>query len=189
VAAAEALGVKHFIAVGYSMGGPIASLAWRRHPERVIGLVLCATARHFVPRRVARLARASLPAAALATRLVARLVRRRMVERMLVRIEHPELRDRIQEELLGHEPASVIQAADALSRFSSHDWIGEVDVPTAVVVTTLDELVPATRQRKLAASIPGARVFEVEGDHDACVTKAEFAATLVRACRAVTQPL
>jgi hypothetical protein len=108
-----------------------------------------------------------------------------MVQRMLVRIEHPELRDRVQEELLGHEPATVIKAADALTRFSSHDWIGEVDVPTAAVITTLDELVSAERQRKLAASIPGARVFEVEGDYDACVSEREFAATLVRACRAV----
>jgi len=187
VAAAEVLGVKQFIAVGYSMGGPIAALTWRRHPKHVSGLVLCATARHFVPRGVARLARAGLPAAALATRLVPSLVHRRMVQRMLVRIEHPQLRDRVQEEFLGHEPATVIQAAEALSRFSSHDWIGEVDVPTAVVVTTLDELVPAARQRKLAASIPDALVFEVEGDHDACVSEPEFVATLVRACHAVSE--
>ena len=32
------------IAVGYSMGGPIAQLLWKRHPEKVAGLVLCATA-------------------------------------------------------------------------------------------------------------------------------------------------
>jgi pimeloyl-ACP methyl ester carboxylesterase len=184
VAAAEALGVKQLVAVGYSMGGPIASLAWRRHPERVTGLVLCATARHFTPRSTARLARATLPAVALATRLVPHVVHRRMVQRMLVRIEHPELRDRVQEELLGHEPATVIQAAEALTRFSSHDWIGEVNVPTAVVVTTLDELVPASRQLKLARSIPGARIFEVEDDHDACVREA-FSTTLIQACRAV----
>ena len=33
--------------VGYSMGGPIAQLIWRRHPDRVAGLVLCATAADF----------------------------------------------------------------------------------------------------------------------------------------------
>lgn len=185
VAAADALGVSRFIAVGYSMGGPIAALTWRAHPKHVSGLVLCATARHFVPRRVARLARAGLPGVALAARLVPHLVQRRLVQRMLVRIEHPELRDRVRQEFLGHEPATVIQAAEALTRFSAHDWIGEVDVPTAVVITTLDELVPVARQRKLAASIRGARVFEVEGGHEACVSNPEFAATLVRACRAV----
>lgn len=186
-AAAEALGVRRFIAVGYSMGGPVAALTWRRHPERVCGLVLCATARHFAARHVARLARAALPVAAVAARLVPDIVRRRMIQRLLLQIEHPEMRDRIREELLGHEPATVIQAAEAVMRFSSHDWIGEVDVPTAVVVTTLDELVPVVRQVKLARSIPGAEIFEVEGDHDACVRSAEFAPTLVRACLSVTR--
>jgi pimeloyl-ACP methyl ester carboxylesterase len=185
--AAEALGVRRFVAVGYSMGGPVAALAWRRHPERVCGLVLCATARHFTSRGAARIARVTLPAAAAAARLLTGTVHRRLVQRLLVQIEHPALRDRIRDELLGHEPATVIQAAEALTRFSSHDWIGDVDVPTAVVVTTEDELVPAVRQRKLARSIPGAEVFEVAGDHDACVRSADFPPTLVRACLAVTR--
>lgn len=184
-AAMRELGVRRFLAVGYSMGGPIASLTWHRHPRQVAGLVLCATARHFVPRRMARLARATLPVAAAAVRLVPGAARQHMISRMLVRIEHPELRDRVREDLLGHEPATVIQACEALTRFSSHDWIGSVDVPAAVLVTTLDELVPPSRQRKLAHSIPGAEIYEVAGDHDACVRSPEFAPTLLRACRAV----
>jgi 3-oxoadipate enol-lactonase len=185
VAAADCLGVTRFIAVGYSMGGPIASLTWRRHPDRVCGLVLCATARHFATRSVARIARLTLPVAAAAARFFPGVLQRHLVQRMLRQIEHPELRERIREELLGHEPATVIQAAEAVTGFSSHDWIGKVDVPTAVVVTTLDELVPTARQVKLAESIPGAEVFEVAGDHDACVRSAHFAPTLVRACLSV----
>ncbi|MEN8160486.1 MAG: alpha/beta fold hydrolase [Myxococcota bacterium] len=184
-AAAESLGVKEFIAVGYSMGGPIASLAWRRHPDLVSGLVLCATARHFASRALSRLARASLPAAAVALRLVPSLVHREATHRMVQSVEHPELRDYVRTELLGHDPATIVQATQAVTSYSSHDWIGAVDVPTAVVVTTFDELVPAPRQRKLAASIPGAEVFEVEGDHDACVNSSDFTPTLVRACHSV----
>lgn len=185
--AAAELGARRFIAVGYSMGGPIAALAWRRHPKRVQGLVLCATARHFASRPTARVARATLPVAAAAARLVPGAIQRSMLQRLLVRVEHPKLRDRIRDELLGHEPATVIQAAEALTRFSSHDWIGKVDVPAAVVVTSEDELVPAVRQRKLARSIPGAELFEVAGDHDACVRSPEFAPTLLRACLSVAQ--
>jgi 3-oxoadipate enol-lactonase len=48
---AAALGVDRFIPVGYSMGGPIAQLVWRRHPTRVRGMVLCATAAVFVEGR------------------------------------------------------------------------------------------------------------------------------------------
>ncbi len=187
VAAAESIGVKRFIAVGYSMGGPIAALTWRRHPDTVSGLVFCATARHFARRPVARFARATFPIAAAAVRLVPGLVHRRATQRMLQSIEHPELRDSVSEELLGHDPASVIQAAQAVTSFASQDWIGEVGVPTSVVVTTSDELVPVARQLKLAASIPGAEVFEVDGDHDACVAPGDFAPTLVRACRSVAQ--
>jgi len=185
-AVARARGVERFIAVGYSMGGPIASLTWRRHRDLVKGLVLCATARHFMPRQFARAARLALPAAAAMARLAPSRARERLLQRMLARIEHPELRDRVFREFEGHDPASIIQASHALSGFSSHDWIGEVDVPTAVVVTTRDELVPAERQRKLAASIPGAKLFEVEGDHSACVSRADrFVPALIAACRSV----
>jgi hypothetical protein len=49
-----------------------------------------------------------------------------------------------------------------------------------------DELVPPERQRKPAASIPGAEVFEVEGDHSACISRADlFVPALVEACRSV----
>jgi pimeloyl-ACP methyl ester carboxylesterase len=128
-AVASELGARRFMAVGYSMGGPIAALAWRRHPKRVSGLVLCATARRFASRPAARVARVALPMAALAARFVPGAIHRLTVQRLLAQIEHPELRARVRDELLGHEPATVIQAAEALTRFSSTDWIGKVDVP------------------------------------------------------------
>src|SRR5688500_16415489 len=46
-AVADELGIERVIPVGYSMGGPITQLVWKRHPDRVAGLVLCATARSF----------------------------------------------------------------------------------------------------------------------------------------------
>jgi 3-oxoadipate enol-lactonase len=185
-AVARVRGLERFIAVGYSMGGPIASLTWRRHPDQVAGLVLCATARHFMPRNVARVARFALPAAARIARIAPTVAHERLLQRMLAQIEHPELRERVCREFEGHDPASVIQATHALSGFSSHDWIGSVDVPTAVIVTTRDELVPPDRQLKLAASIPGAEVFEVDGDHAACVARPDqFVSALLAACRSV----
>jgi 3-oxoadipate enol-lactonase len=185
-AVARARGVERFIAVGYSMGGPIASLTWRRHPDQVVGLVLCATARHFMPRNVAVAARIALPAAARMAQLAPSAARKRMLQRMLARIEHPELRERVYREIEGHDPSSVIQATHALSGFSSHDWVGSVDVPTAVIVTTRDQLVPPERQVKLAESIPNAETFEVDGDHGACVARANlFVPALVAACHSV----
>src|SRR5690242_19875654 len=43
VAVADALGVAKFTVVGYSMGGAIAQLVWRRHRKRLDGMVLAAT--------------------------------------------------------------------------------------------------------------------------------------------------
>ena len=46
-ALAVELGIDRLVPVGYSMGGPIAQLLWRRHPDLVAGLVLSATACSF----------------------------------------------------------------------------------------------------------------------------------------------
>ena len=43
-ALAGALDIGRFTAVGYSMGGLVAQLLYRRHPALVSGLVLCSTA-------------------------------------------------------------------------------------------------------------------------------------------------
>src|SRR5437867_975646 len=45
----DVLGVGPVIAVGYSLGGPVAQLLWRRHRDRVEGLVLCSTAHRLMP--------------------------------------------------------------------------------------------------------------------------------------------
>jgi 3-oxoadipate enol-lactonase len=45
-ALADVLDIKRCAVVGYSIGGMVAQLLWRRHPHLVSGLVLCATARN-----------------------------------------------------------------------------------------------------------------------------------------------
>src|SRR3954449_11723769 len=55
IAVADALGVDRFTVVGYSMGGAVAQLVWRRHRSRVEGLVLAATARNFRGKMTERL--------------------------------------------------------------------------------------------------------------------------------------
>src|SRR4051812_49284810 len=45
----DELGEGPVIAVGYSLGGPVAQMLWKRHPEKVRGLVLCATAHTLMP--------------------------------------------------------------------------------------------------------------------------------------------
>ena len=69
-ALADVLGLDRFVVAGYSMGGPWScSPLRRRHPDRVSGLVLCATATTFTSGRPEeRLRFASLGSLALASR-------------------------------------------------------------------------------------------------------------------------
>jgi 3-oxoadipate enol-lactonase len=170
VALADALDIERFIPVGYSMGGPISQLIWHRHSRRVEALVMCATSRNFrgtVQERVQFLALGMMVAGKVSpfpNRGAGRLLR--AVENMLTpELSEPDLRRWINSELALNDSRRVAEAAESLGRFSSHDWIGLIDVPVSVVVTAQDQLVPVHRQIKLARAIPSAVIFPVEGDH------------------------
>ena len=186
------LGIDRAIAVGYSMGGPVAQLPWYRHRHRVAGLVLCATSRNFRGRSGSRLGDQLLPAvipglAAVGARLVPAPLRRRMLRDLLAsRIRNPESLAWVESEIGEHDIGAILEAAGSIARFDSTEWIGSVDVPTAVVVTERDRLVSPAAQRKLAQSIPGATIHPVDGDHVACAYRPrEFAAALLDACESV----
>ena len=60
-AAARTLGLERVVLVGYSMGSQVAQLVWRRHPELLSGLVLCAASRNFKGKPGERLFFTALP--------------------------------------------------------------------------------------------------------------------------------
>lgn len=186
-AVADALGIDRFIAVGYSMGGPVATLTWKQHRDRVSGLVLCATSYRFVS-GAPHFAAPALPFVAQAVRLMPEAFHKRMLDGMLARVSDVGLRERVRAELAGHDPATVIQAAGAVGSFTSRRWLEEIDVPTAVIVTSRDRTVPPRRQRRMGELIPDAQVIEIEGDHVACVAAADrFVPVLVEACTWVAE--
>ena len=101
-------------------------------------------------------------------------------------ITDPRSLERVRAEVGGSDPVAVIEAAAALARFSSEEWIGSVNVPTAVVVTMHDRLVPARRQLRLAELIADATVHPVHGDHRVCVARPDlFVPALLDACNSV----
>ena len=186
-ALADTLELDRVVPVGYSMGGPIAQLMWHRHPDRVAGLVLCATACNFAPAERRRSAFAYSPLLNVAGRFAPRRVLRRIAQDWLTgAMADPELRSQVMAELSGSDPVAVLQAGAALARFSSADWISGIDVPTAVVVTERDGLVPVERQLQMARMIRDATIHRVPGDHSVCVTQPGlFVPTLMEACTSV----
>jgi 3-oxoadipate enol-lactonase len=184
VALADVLGVDRFIPVGYSMGGLVAQLVWHRHPDRVAGLVLAATARNFRGNRAAAGSFAALSAAAAAARVVPRGVRAGATQRLVDR--RVGVSDWARDQFASSDPRMVLEAGQAIGNFSSHRWIGEVDVPTAVLLTEHDRVIPPARQQKLADAIPGAIVHRAPIDHGGCVAEAgRFIPVLVGAVRDV----
>lgn len=187
VAVMDELGIDKVIAVGYSMGGPIAQLMWHRHRRRVEGLVLCATSRNFRGHPRDRIMFTSVPIASLSARIPGFQLMRNVVESaILPRFAPGWLKRWTQAELRLHDATALAQATQSLGTYSSHHWIGQVDVPTSVVVCTDDQLVPPRRQEKLARSIPGARRYQVDSDHFAITKQPElFVPVLVDACLTV----
>lgn len=182
-ALAGELGIDRLIAVGYSMGGPIAQLLWRRHRDLVQGLVLCATARNFGRGATERAAFTAMLGLSNVARVAPPSVRREVASRVFQRrLAQTPLGGWATQELARNDMATILQAGWSIGRFSSHEWIGEVDVPTSVVLTLQDQAVSPHRQRRLAESIPGARVYPVQGDHGVCVIGAQrFVPVLIQA--------
>jgi 3-oxoadipate enol-lactonase len=171
VALLDELGVERAVIAGYSMGGAIAQLVWHQHPDRVAGLVLCSTARNF---RGLKRERFFFPVMTGVTQALAGHALGR-VERLAATLPEVPSMDRSDSASWGRTEFrstsawTIPEVLAELGRFNSAGWIGEVDVPTAVVVTEKDHTIPERRQRKLAASIRGASLYTAAGGHASIV--------------------
>ncbi len=162
----EALGLGPVILVGYSMGGPISMLFWRRHPELVAGVVLEATALEWRESRRERLMWRTLGLLGVMLRAWWYPRSMRLGLRNLVKGQ-PSLETWvpwIEGEVHRNEVRSIVQAGRALALYDARPFAAEIDVPTGLLLTTGDHLVRPRKQRALANAIR-AEVVEVAGDH------------------------
>jgi len=173
VALADQLGIRRFVVAGYSMGGPIAQLVASRHPSRVSGMVLSATwANHPRRHRQTRLMRAAGP--------VGRGTRVLSPERQYAMFNWGYLRASgreadtgppwFSEEVQAGSVPMILEAGGEIARFDSREWVGDIDVPTGIAITTRDSLVGPDLQHRLAALIPHAELRSVPIDHEGCIT-------------------
>ncbi|SDC95792.1 diacylglycerol O-acyltransferase [Rhodococcus tukisamuensis] len=185
-ALADALGLERVVPVGYSMGTLVAQLTWRRHRDRVAGLVLCAGTTGF--RRAPR-ERVTLDA------LNAWMGTLRPGAGRPPGPERPDGLDRTDaqdrawalRQFRSTSAGAVGRATAEIGKFDSSGWIADVDVPTAVVVTGTDLVIPARRQRWMARQIDGASTYEVDAGHASCVLESEtFISGLLPACVSVS---
>ena len=188
-ALAGVLDIPRFAAVGYSMGGIVAQLLYKRHASLVSGLVLCSTAsgvRGSPAEHLAALAAPAVTAALLWNPFVHLMSAEACGMALLGRIPDPAIASWARAQLRRTALATVVSAMPAVCGFSSDSWLGQVAVPAAVVVTTRDQIVPQGRQLQLARAIPGASVYQIDAGHGACVNAPQlFARALFEACRSV----
>jgi pimeloyl-ACP methyl ester carboxylesterase len=168
----DELGLDRPIIAGYSMGSVIAQRVWRQHPDVVGGLILAATTDHFRTNGRERVFHAGME---LGMGLTATLSRSRVVRRASMAAAEALDADTSDtarwalNQFRSSSPWAIGQAVATLGRHHSTPWLSSIDVPTAVVVTTKDKVLPPDRQRELAARIPGATVHEAACGHAGCV--------------------
>ena len=182
-ALADQLGINTFIPVGYSMGGTVAQLMWKRHEHRVRGLVLAATSGYFAQSMIERRRFTLLTAISNAARVTPKPARDWVSDRLFISRKTMVWEPWAVQQIAGHEWKNILEAGAALGRYDARGWLGTVNVPTSVVINSDDRVVATSRQWELAGAIPGAVAWEVEGDHDSVwANAADFVPALVSAC-------
>lgn len=162
----SALGIGPVVAVGYSMGGPIAMLLRHRHPDLVCGLVLGATALEWKSTRLDRARWRGLPVSEsfLRSRLGSRLLQWSLARTARKVPAVAPIMPWLAAEMRRNDVRAMTEAGRALSQYDARPWASTMSVPTTMMVTTKDRLVDPAKQRALAAAT-GAEVFEVDADH------------------------
>ena len=158
-AAAEAMaraGIDRAVVCGLSLGGYVALAFLRRHPARVRGLVLANT-RADADDEAARERRAALAA------------RLRSEGNILAENPPPLLSDaappalvaRVKGIIARQPPESIARAAEAMAaRPGALGDLATIAVPTIVITSSGDTLIPPAVTQSTFAAIPGAR-FEI----------------------------
>jgi pimeloyl-ACP methyl ester carboxylesterase len=168
------------------MGGVIAQVMARDHPEVIEGLVLSATCQHFQDPETRRIWK-WMGVVGVSLGLAPRQFYRAWFRGAKVRLD--ERTAWLLSELMRHEARDIAEAGRELGRFDSRPWLSSLRrIPAAMVLTGRDQMVAPAKQRELAAAC-GATVFEVALDHLDVTERADvYNPALISAVAAVASP-
>jgi pimeloyl-ACP methyl ester carboxylesterase len=156
------LGLDRAVIVGYSMGGVIAQLLVRDHPDVVAGVVLSGTCQHFQDPQTRRVWK-WMGMVGVTLGLAPRQAYQASFRQSGITLD-----DRNTwwlSELMRHEARDAAEAGRELGRFDSRPWLSSLGrLPAAMVLTGRDAMVAPAKQRELAQA-HDATVFEVPLDH------------------------
>ena len=156
------------VLVGHSMGGFVAIRAVLDHPGlagRLRGLVLLAT---LAGRILDGAPQNRLQVPLLESGILQRLIRARIGgilfgAAQFGKCPSPAMISVFLEAFVRQDHKALLPILRALEREDRYPRLGEITVPTVVMVGSADRATPSSHSRRLAAGIPGARLITVPG--------------------------
>lgn len=176
------LEIERAIVCGFSLGGPVGVELARRHPDRVAGMVVSASALCYRQTGRDRMAWRLMRAG---TRVAQRVEGRNLPARAYGALRRdPDFARRwpwLRAELARTTLSGIVAMGGAVDRCDLRGSIAELrDIPSAYVVTAKDTICQPWMQRAFAEEL-GSEIIELEADHFVPVTypEAYAEATLV----------
>ena len=178
------------IVAGFSMGSIVAQRVWRQHPDKIEGLVLCATTDRFRSSVTERLFHQGMEVAMFGTRGLSRsrtAVRAARTAAGALDLQ-PDRHARLGVRGVPQHvsPGRSARRSPPSAGTTPGPGCRRIDVPTAVVVTLKDKVLPPDNQIALARRIPGATIHDIQAGHASCVLESErFVPALLEAVSTV----
>jgi len=162
LAAMDAAGIGRSVIAGVSLGGMMAMELALMAPSRISGLALiCTTAtthRQMWAERIAKVREQGMAS-------IAEAVMPRFLDAAF-RESFPEYAETIRRAFLATSPDGYSGCGAAIRDMTVIDRLGDIDVPTLVVIGTLDQATPLAGNGELILSgIAGSTMAEVPGAH------------------------
>jgi 3-oxoadipate enol-lactonase len=164
IALCDALELDQVVLGGLSMGGYLAFAAWRRHPERIRGLILADT-KAGADGDEAKAKRVEMQALALAQGAGA--ISEKMMPGMVgktTRETRPAAVAVLDAMMRRASVGAIVDALDAMrTRADSSATLATITVPTLIICGDEDALIPVKESEALHAGIPDSQLAVIPG--------------------------
>ncbi len=174
----DELKIEKVVYCGLSMGGYIGWQFWKRHADRLCGLIACDTRAAADTEIIARGRRMQAEQIRLETKGVVRnaksgniwksnqVIADGMIPKLMATESIDSLPDDVEalrQAIVSTDPETIAQAQLAMAdRVDASDWLKQIDLPTLFVVGEQDQITPVDEMRTMSQAVKGSTFVEIE---------------------------